>query len=242
MIGLLIETCTERGLVALSADNSLLFQENLPFGYQNSTFLFPAIQRGFNAVNIDAGMLSFIAVGVGPGSYTGMRVGAMTAKTFAFTCQIPLIGISTLTTFKPLTTLSDRSPFASIIDAKIGGAYFLKGEILNGSTHWLTETKVLPLKELKFDLEDVVTLVTPNKARLQPLLNEMFPELKFHWEENVPDALQMAQMAYDKLIRGEFSDEGVLELLYMRKTQAEIERETRIGRIEGIRTEQDGRQ
>jgi tRNA A37 threonylcarbamoyladenosine modification protein TsaB len=59
---------------------------------------------------------SLIAVGIGPGSYTGIRVGAALAKTLAYGWNIPLLGFCSLKAFEPLPVL---------IDARMGGFYAL---------------------------------------------------------------------------------------------------------------------
>lgn len=220
MKGLLIETCTERGLVAIVKKGVVLYHKLLPFGYQNSKFLLPTIEEGLKALEIEPKHLAFIAVGVGPGSYTGIRVGAMVAKTLAFACQLPLIGIGTLETFKP----DGLGTFASVIDAKVSGVYFQKGELFENGVQWQTEPQVLSLEELPLHLKGIQTLVTPNASRLQPLFKEKFQDCQLQWEEKAPDAIQMAQIAFRKFNNEEWSNEDNLELLYLRKTQAEIEK------------------
>lgn len=221
MKGLLIETCTERGLVAIAEEHSVIYEKLLSFGYQNSKFLLPSIEEGLQTLQMEPSHLSFIAVGVGPGSYTGMRVGAMVAKTLAFACHIPLIAIGTLETFKP----SSLGKFAAILDAKISGVYFQEGELAQSGVFWERGPHVLTLDELGSHLGGINTLVTPNAARLQPLIQEKYHNFKLQWEEKPPDAIEMAKIAFQKFKNNEWCSEDNIELLYLRKTQAEIEKE-----------------
>jgi tRNA threonylcarbamoyladenosine biosynthesis protein TsaB len=66
---------------------------------------------------------NFIAIGTGPGSYTGVRVGVAMAKALAFGWEIPLLRYCSLQAFLP----SQVGPFAVLIDARMGGCYCLKG-------------------------------------------------------------------------------------------------------------------
>jgi tRNA threonylcarbamoyladenosine biosynthesis protein TsaB len=204
MIQLLIETSTERALVALVKEGELLFHADLPFGYQHSRHLLPTLDRGLREQRLTMRDMGAVVVGVGPGSYTGLRVGAMTAKALAFASEVPLVGICTLHTFIP----SSAATFAVLIDAKIGGAYIA----IEGGP-----PQVCPLEELGVRLEGIQRLVTPNAAALQVKLAQLYPGNSWQWEEAAPNPLQLARLAVGKLDRGEFSLDGDLDLLYLRE-------------------------
>lgn len=89
MISLLIETCTERGVIAFFKGTDLIYERELPYGYQNSQHLLPEIQQTFQKLALSPQQLQFITVGRGPGSYTGIRIGVMVAKTLAYALKIP---------------------------------------------------------------------------------------------------------------------------------------------------------
>lgn len=220
-ISLQIETSSERGLASILDGTSVLFTKDLPFGLSNSKYLVPAIHEGFKALGISAKDLQYVGVGIGPGSYTGIRVGAMTAKSIAYSCKIPLIGIGTLSTFVPDTD----GPFAAIIDAKIGGAYILKGIKKNGIITYSTQPQVCEIDQLLVYLNDVSVLVTPNSTMLRPKLESLFPQKSWDWQELGPNPSQMGKISLEMYQKGEVSMDGRLELMYLRKTQAELERD-----------------
>lgn len=112
MTVLIIDTTTERGIIALGTmSGEIIAEKKLPAGFQNSDHLFPAMQE----LGVKATDLLLIICATGPGSYTGIRVGAVVAKTLSFTHKIPLVGVCTLEGF----------PQPALIDAKMGGAYIL---------------------------------------------------------------------------------------------------------------------
>jgi tRNA threonylcarbamoyl adenosine modification protein YeaZ len=220
MLGLVLEVSTERGIVAAFDHDNCLFQEQLPYGIQNSHFLLPELQKKIND-RFKLANLSYIAVGVGPGSYTGIRVGAAIAKTLAFVFQIPLIGICTLDTFVP----DEEGVFAVVIDAKIGGAYLQIGCLKNGRVEPVRGPQACSLAEAAELLENIPTIVTPNAGQIRTKLEKIKPENHWNWQESYPRAERLLLIAQNKMKEGAFSTDCQLELLYMRKTQAEIERD-----------------
>jgi tRNA threonylcarbamoyl adenosine modification protein YeaZ len=220
MLTLIIETSTERGLIALLDGKTLLFQTMLPFGYNNSKFLLPAIEAELKNKALTLQQLSLIAVGIGPGSYTGIRIGVVVAKTLAYALKKPLIGLCSLTGFIP----DSDGPFAVLIDAKIGGVYLLTGEKNGEKISFTSQPEVCEWIHIKERLKGIKILVTPYSARIQPLMQTHYPELDCEWQEIGPSALQLGHSALEKFHQGEFSEDTHLDLLYLRKTQAEIEK------------------
>lgn len=174
---LIIEASTERGVVAFSNDEHIIRSEELPHGYQSAKYLLPATERVLQKEKPDA-----IIVGVGPGSYTGIRIGAITAKTLSFVWNIPIYPVSTLESFVP----SHSVPFAAIIDAKISGAYIWTGS---------GEPRVCALQDLGAELQGVNVLVTPNSSQLKPKLDALYPGNSWVWEEQTPSPVQMVYCA-----------------------------------------------
>lgn len=220
MLNLLIEASTECGIVAIFNNQTMIFYEALPFGYNNSQYLLPTVEKGLKQLNLKPQELQLITAGVGPGSYTGIRVGASTAKTLAYVCKLPLVGICSLIGFIPNVDGS----FAALIDAKISGVYLLKGIKQGDCIHYTTAPEVCEIEKLHEKLIDVEVLVTPHSKRLQPLLQKRYPTSTWQWLESYPSPLQMNQCAIENFRAGHYSVNSQLELLYLRKTQAEIEK------------------
>jgi tRNA threonylcarbamoyladenosine biosynthesis protein TsaB len=93
---LLIYTATAHASVCLSKNGAVMASQETTDQKSHASFIQPAIetlckQTGISLNNIDA-----ISISIGPGSYTGLRVGMATAKGIAFAMGKPLIGINTL--------------------------------------------------------------------------------------------------------------------------------------------------
>ncbi len=215
MVALFIDTATERGVVALLEPGKPLYQIELPMGLQNSLTLMPSVQQVLQQVGIKVEDLTLLIAGVGPGSYTGIRVGAVVAKSLSFAVNKPLVGVSTLFGLIP-----EDGTFASLIDAKIGGVYVLFGERKEGIITYFSQPQMGLIEDFVEQLGDVDFLVTPQATRLRQTIQS-----KGQWIERAPDAVQMGKLAFEKWTEGLFSMDGSLEVLYLRKTQAEIEKE-----------------
>lgn len=220
MLTLFIDTAQERGLVAIGDGVNVLGETHLPVGLTNSHSLFFALDALLKSLEINRKDLKLIIAGVGPGSYTGIRVAAATAQALSFGLKLPLVGIPTLSGFIP----ESNGPFAALIDAKISGVYLQKGMKENGVTAFTSEPKAICLEMLPSELEGITTLISPKLELLRPKI-EAFCSFPFNWEEKGLSASCLVEAGLKKFKNGEFSMENRLNLLYLRKTQAELEQE-----------------
>ena len=121
----------------LSQDGSPLKIEKIPSGKDQSKYLLKAIDAllGKHALK----ELTYIAVGVGPGTFTGTRIGVITAKTLAFARDLPLIGFCSLKRYIP----EQDGPFTITRDAKSKGYYAITGVKTGKQIHYTKEPHLL---------------------------------------------------------------------------------------------------
>lgn len=93
---LAIDTSTSVMGIALMDEKKVYAEVSTNLKINHSIRLMPAIDQMFTEVNWLPSDIDLIAVAKGPGSYTGVRIGVTTAKTFAWSLNVPLVGISTL--------------------------------------------------------------------------------------------------------------------------------------------------
>ncbi len=93
---LAIDTATPTVGVAIGEHGRTLAEVRLAGGRRHAEQLAPAIEYAAREAGVPIARLSAIACGVGPGLFTGLRVGITTAKTMAFALQVPVIGVSSL--------------------------------------------------------------------------------------------------------------------------------------------------
>jgi tRNA threonylcarbamoyl adenosine modification protein YeaZ len=190
---LILDTSTDKPFVAFSQGNKLLLNFLLPSGSDCSRSIMETIEVGFKHLNMHIANLHAIAVGVGPGSYTGIRVGAAVAYGLAFAKKVPLIDFCSLESFIPETD----GLFVSIIDARLSGVYILPQEKHGDSITWKQEPQFIPKEQLDLYLEKYVLRVGPHLCD--------------------PNPTHIAYLAARRLERGEYKSE--LKLNYLRVPQ-----------------------
>jgi tRNA threonylcarbamoyladenosine biosynthesis protein TsaB len=96
MLVLGIETSTTQGGVAIIGEERVVCETVLNVEVTHSERLLPAIDRALGEARITLDALGGIAVSIGPGSFTGLRIGLSTAKGLVYATGLPLVGVPTL--------------------------------------------------------------------------------------------------------------------------------------------------
>ena len=98
-------------------DDGKIYEYNLEVGKKLSALISVAIQRVLESLKWKAGDIDYFACGVGPGSFTGMRVGVATIKGLSLATQKPVIGVPTLDIIAGNAPETDK-PIVTAVDAK----------------------------------------------------------------------------------------------------------------------------
>lgn len=93
---LALETSGRAGSVAALEDDQLLAERALDAARGSAATLAPAIRELLTAVDWRPADVQVVAVATGPGSFTGLRIGVMTAKTLAYAIGAEIVGVDTL--------------------------------------------------------------------------------------------------------------------------------------------------
>ncbi|RIM55428.1 tRNA (adenosine(37)-N6)-threonylcarbamoyltransferase complex dimerization subunit type 1 TsaB, partial [Staphylococcus arlettae] len=96
MISLLLDSSNQPLSVAVMEDDDVLASRTNGEKVNHSIQLMPTVKMLLEEANLTPQQLDAIIVAKGPGSYTGLRIGVTTAKTLAYTLNIPLYGVSSL--------------------------------------------------------------------------------------------------------------------------------------------------
>jgi tRNA threonylcarbamoyladenosine biosynthesis protein TsaB len=95
-LGLLIECATSNCSVAIADGSNILASAESGKQYDHSSQLLLLIEQCLQGADLSLYHLNYIAISIGPGSYTGLRIGMSSAKALCMSLAIPLVGISTL--------------------------------------------------------------------------------------------------------------------------------------------------
>jgi tRNA threonylcarbamoyladenosine biosynthesis protein TsaB len=123
---LVIDSSSSRVWVGLfSDDGEWVFVKSLDEGvYEQSKLLFRMIQDCLAENDIESSEIKSLGVGIGPGSYTGLRVGLTLAKVWSFSKNIPLYSFSS----SLLSSATDSEQSSSVDLTQLGATDFVKVE------------------------------------------------------------------------------------------------------------------
>ncbi|MBM4049719.1 MAG: tRNA (adenosine(37)-N6)-threonylcarbamoyltransferase complex dimerization subunit type 1 TsaB [Planctomycetes bacterium] len=114
---LAIETSGLIGSVALCRDDAVIFERSFQKGLIHGRELMPAIKAGFDQVGWKPADMDLIALSIGPGSFTGLRVGVACAKTLAFALKKDVVAVPTLDVLAE-NAPADAPAVCPILDAR----------------------------------------------------------------------------------------------------------------------------
>ncbi|MCL4516828.1 MAG: tRNA (adenosine(37)-N6)-threonylcarbamoyltransferase complex dimerization subunit type 1 TsaB [Firmicutes bacterium] len=176
-----IDTSTMVGSVALVNDGRLEGEYTLNVRRTHSERMMPALVRVMEDAGISASQIDGVAVAIGPGSFTGIRIGVAGAKGLAYTLSKPVIGISTLDALAFGMSLA-ATLICPVLDAKRGQVYtaiYQGAGRPDSPPRRLTEYLAVDIEEVLGKLVElggeVVLLgdgVEPNLPKIQDLLGE----------------------------------------------------------------------
>jgi tRNA threonylcarbamoyladenosine biosynthesis protein TsaB len=216
---LALETSGKSGSVALAtirSDGSLAIeQEVLDPDWGSARTLAPAIARLLDHRKLTPRMLHAIAVVQGPGSFTGLRVGAASAKTMAWALGIPLVAVDALDCVAYQVT-SNRALLVVVSDAYRGQVFraeydWLESGVVNKEPTAIEDIEVLT--ERCFRTQDrKIILAGPGVGRVLKWLGEgrstsahPFVHI-FQGEESSPMAGTVAELGWRRWERGEIEE------------------------------------
>jgi tRNA threonylcarbamoyladenosine biosynthesis protein TsaB len=218
-----IETSTPRTSVAIGDGQEILASISVA-GKARQEAATPALEYLLGVTGLDLARVGGIAVGIGPGLFTGLRVGVETAKTLAQVLHIPIVGLSSLDTLA-YSVRHTHKRIAAVIDGRRGEVFFAVYLAVPGGVLRETEPAVVTPDRLTAELEAVPgeVLAVGNGAmlyrhELQELTRvEVGTSVSAH-----PEAAVLVELAVPRFLREEFDRPFDIVPLYLRKSDAEI--------------------
>ena len=120
-----IDTSSSICSVAIFEDNKIIKEMHNFSEKEHSETLMPMIDELFKTAGLTLDDIGLIACSVGPGSFTGIRIGIATAKAFADAKNIPVVGVNSLEALAYLgVAKKGEGEFISILDARNDNVYF----------------------------------------------------------------------------------------------------------------------
>ncbi len=208
-----IETSTKNCSVSIAKSGELISLKEINNGaYSHSEMLHPLIKEALLESKLTIKEIEAIAVGKGPGSYTGLRIGISAAKGLCFANDIPLISINSLEILAHSTTI-DKGYIIPMIDARRMEVY---SAIYDESYTLIRETKADIIDEHSFydELQNhTVYFLGDGAEKCKETIihkNAVFIKNAF------PSAKEMTQLSYDKYKENKTEDIAYFEPFYLK--------------------------
>jgi tRNA threonylcarbamoyladenosine biosynthesis protein TsaB len=124
MLILGIDTSEEVGVIALGKGRQLLAEYHFHCRMSLLRRLVPNVERVLADAGLRVSDLDGIAVGLGPGSFTGLRIGVTTAKSLAYTLGKPIVGVGTLDAIAASSAPASSELICPMVHARTGEVYW----------------------------------------------------------------------------------------------------------------------
>ena len=230
MLILGIETATERVSVAIGGHEGVIGSFEITKGRRHAETLVPAIEFTCRQAGIELDEISVIAVDVGPGLFTGMRVGLASGKAIAQALRIPMIGITSLDLLAFPCRHADRV-VVPVIDARKGEVFYAMYKQVPGGIQQISDPQVGPIDDLVADLmarnQDVLCVGDGARRYSEEILDGYHCEIG---GDKYPSAGPLVQLAHAKALREDWVQAREIEPVYLRAPDALINWKTRAAR------------
>lgn len=231
MLILGIDTATDQGGVALGSDAGIRGEIRLGRGRRHAEQLAPAVEGLLRSAGASLEDLAAVAVGVGPGLFTGLRVGVTTAKVLAQALAVPVVPIASLDLVAYPLRFSDRA-IVALLDARRGELYHARYLPVPGGLQRVSEYAVDHPDDVVAELlatGDELLLAGDGalsyRETLQRVDRTEFAPATFAW----PSPAALVELAAECFRLEEFVRPVEVEPLYLRKSDAEIAWDSRSG-------------
>ena len=148
---LALETSAKAVSAAVTEDGRLLALGIQETGLTHSRTLMPIVEHILKNTDLTMADMDAVAVAVGPGSFTGIRIGVSAAKGLAFAASIPAVGVSTLAAMARNVAFADGLVVCAM-DARRNQVYNALFEARDGALTRLTPDRAIGLDELSEEL------------------------------------------------------------------------------------------
>ncbi len=216
---LALETSRRRGSIALFDGPRALQEVWLDEKETTARNLTPTLQSLFSQSGWQPRDVDLIAVGVGPGSFTGVRIGVMTAKTLAYAAGANIVGCDTMAVIAAQSP-ADVKEVTVVLDAGRGDVYSATYRREAEELQIRRPLEIIPLVTWRTTREKNETLIGPGLHGIDPPpeANVLPAEL---WE---PNAATVAKLAFGRWKAGATDDVWSLTPCYGRLSAAEEKR------------------
>ena len=229
MLILGIDTATAQVSVAVGGHEGVLASTRSVRGRQHAETLVPSIEFVCRQARVELSEISVVAVDLGPGLFTGLRVGVAAAKAMAHALRVPMIGVSSLDLVAFPLRFSSKLIVAAV-DARRGELFTAFYRQVPGGIQRLTPHHVVSPDDLASELlatAEECVLVGDGAVRYREVFEGLHKVEIIEEGLAYPAASSLVMLAHAQALREQWVKPWDLQPLYLRKPDAEINWQTR---------------
>lgn len=221
MLTLAFDTSSKSAAVAVLRDDVILYDAVIHNGLNHSEVLLPAIEQACLQAGIKIAEIDLFACTIGPGSFTGLRIGAATLKGFLVAAQKPAVGVSSLAALA-LNAGKTSKRICSIMDAGRGQVYTARFEYdKDGLLTQIGDEQILNPADVKPDAENEAVVMDSAAARYADMM-----ALDQHavFAKQYIRASCVGILGREKFARNELLNPDTFTPLYLRSADAQLKK------------------
>ena len=209
-----IETSSKNCSVCLSSKGNLVTSFDLEDeAYRHSELLTSSIQNILNENNLDVNGLSAVSVGIGPGSFTGLRIGFSVAKGLCYPHNINLIGISSLRIIAN-SVVKENKNIISLIKDK-GEHYYISK--YSNDLKEVVEPKIKLIdRDYIFNILDDDSIIVVNTDESNEFISDLVNKEIQVFKRTI-SSIDMISLSHKSLEEKKFEDIAYIEPMYVKK-------------------------
>ncbi len=226
---LALDSTAEVSSAALTSGEQLLSEITLNTGNTHSETLLPSVEQALKMAGLSVNDIDVFACSTGPGSFTGVRIGAATIKGIAYGKGKPCVSVSTLEALA-YNLIGYNGIICPVMNARRLQVYNALFECIDGKLTRICPDRAIALSELDDELSDTDRPVYLCGDGYE-IAEKEFSKTNTVYipkRQRYQSAYSVAMTALKKYQNGEYLSDSKLVPIYLRPSQAERERQARL--------------
>ena len=220
---LAIDTSSKICSVSILEDDNVILEKHSNDEKTHSQNLMPLVDKLFKETNLTLNEINLLSCCLGPGSFTGIRIGLATIKAFADAKNIPVVGVTSLESLA--YNIKQTGLIVSLIDAKNDNVYYSHFSFDGKNYKQIGDYQADNIENILNSLsiyDDALIFVGDGAFLHHALIKKLIKNAIFATEnENYQTSISIGKSAYNKYTNGIFGDSNSVLPVYLKKSQAE---------------------
>ena len=216
-----IETSGLIGNIAVCDGNTVVGKKTYGKNLSHGKEIVSSLESIFNEIKWEPNDIDLIAVSIGPGSYTGLRIGVTCAKTLAYGLEKPVIDVPTLDVLAENVKDNNAKTICPVLDAKRKSVYACIYERSSNENRKTTDFLIISPDSLIDILPESTLIFGDGIAPYREIFTQKNLTIVEDEKLCIADAADVARLGLERYEQGIRCEINALAPLYLRKSEAE---------------------